>query len=242
MRDSYSVEISDVFKNVLDELSWQYFFDETTGVIYFPCPLNGKLKHINFEVHIKNNCIICYAISPIGGDANNKEMMWELQAFFNSMNPHILNGNFLFDNDSGEIRYKSFVNCNGQMPSDEIIRDSIFIAADMFGLMSSFFLDIIFLNCSATDEVDMATTMIDLHNDLENIVEFDQPENQGDDQEEKHDNDQDNNQEAYLDEKQGSDQHDEEEDESQRNEKKEQEIDKWTHSLIHFIKKFIKSY
>jgi hypothetical protein len=52
--------------------------------------------------------------------------------FITRANYGLLNGNFEMDFRDGEIRYKTFVNCDETDPGTQTIKDSIYIPAAMF--------------------------------------------------------------------------------------------------------------
>ena len=65
----------------------------------------------------------------------------------------LLNGNFELDIRDGEIRYKTYVDCEGNNPSIEIVRNSIYCPAAMMERYSAGIADIIFGNATAEEAV-----------------------------------------------------------------------------------------
>ena len=63
------------------------------------------------------------------------------------------NGNFELDMRDGEIRYKVFVDCDGVIPSREVIKGSIIIPAMMFERYSPGILDVVFKGVSAAEAI-----------------------------------------------------------------------------------------
>ena len=56
----------------------------------------------------------------------------QIAEYLHRANYNLLNGNFEFDYNDGEIRYKTYVNFENSQLSNEIIRDSVLIPFFMF--------------------------------------------------------------------------------------------------------------
>ena len=156
MRKSYSREIAEAIRNFLDGDDWHYSFDEETGLFRFNLTLHGKLKSIDYVIDVQEDEFVCYAISPIGGDTDDREMMASLCEFFCRANYGLKNGNFEFDPDDGEIRYKSYVDCDGVLPGKSVVRNAIYCTASMFKRYSRGYLKIIFGDMGAEKAINLA--------------------------------------------------------------------------------------
>lgn len=155
MKNTYSREIANVIREFLDNDDWHYSFDEKKGMFRFGLTLKSKLKNIKYYVDVKEDEFICYAVSPVGGDEDDSKMMASLAEFLCMANYGLKNGNFEFDFRDGEIRYKSFVDCDRVIPSKEVVHNAVYCIATMFKHYSPGILGIIFNDMSAKDAIDM---------------------------------------------------------------------------------------
>lgn len=144
MKNNYSMQIADKINGFLSSDDWDYTFDENKGIFRFGLHLNSNLKTLTYIVKVKKDSFLVYGILPIGVEIENKDMMHTMAEFICRCNFGLINGNFEFDFRDGEIRYKSFVDCEAIKPSDEIIRNSIHCVAIMVERYSRGILDIIF--------------------------------------------------------------------------------------------------
>ena len=76
-------------------------------------------------------------------------MMAQMAEFLCRANYGLQNGCFELDFRDGEIRYKSFIDCDDMMPSFEVIQNSIYCTAGMFQRYAPGIVDIIFSGCTA---------------------------------------------------------------------------------------------
>jgi len=120
-------QIIDAVRDWLDQDDWHYDFDAedmtlTTGV----GGLDSKIKKLSLLFLFKEDCYTLYATAPINGDTDD---LTELNKFITMANYGLRNGNFELDFRDGEIRYKTFVNCDGlETLPEEIIKDSVYAA------------------------------------------------------------------------------------------------------------------
>ena len=142
---TYSNEIVAVVKQFLDADDWHYSFDENRGIFDFGLRIRSKIQKIKY--------IVFYGICPIGADRDDTEMMAQMSEFLCRANYGLKNGSFEFDFRDGEIRYKSFVDCDGVLPSTEVVKNSIYCIDVMYKRYAPGILDIIFAGCSAKDAI-----------------------------------------------------------------------------------------
>lgn len=148
-KNNYSKEIADAIRNFLDEDDWKYSFDEQLGMFRFGLNLGGKLKNVNYIIDVKEDEYVSYAISPVGVDQNDRERMAVMTEFICRANYGLKNGNFELDVRDGELRYKSYVDCDGIIPTEDMIRHSITCPGTMFKRYSEGIVGIIFNDESA---------------------------------------------------------------------------------------------
>lgn len=150
---TYSNEIATVVKQFLDADDWHYSFDENRGIFDFGLRIRSKIQKIKYLVDVKDDEIVFYGICPIGADRDDTEMMAQMAEFLCRANYGLKNGSFEFDFRDGEIRYKSFVDCDGVLPSTEVVKNSIYCIDVMYKRYAPGIVDIIFAGCSAKDAI-----------------------------------------------------------------------------------------
>lgn len=154
MKKNYSETIANVIKTYLKEDDWHFSFDGETGLFKFGLSLSSKIKKINYIVDVKEDEYIVYAIAPIGADEEDKKMMATMAEFVCRANYGLKNGNFELDMRDGEVRFKCFVDCEGIIPSKDMVQNSIHCPAAMFKRYGSGIVDIIFGNVTAKEAVE----------------------------------------------------------------------------------------
>ena len=152
--DKYSENIATSIKDYLDEDEWHYSFDEKAGRFRYTLTTKDKLKTISYTVNVHKDDYVVYAVSPLGADAEDEDMLTRMSEFINRANYGLLNGSFEFDFRDGEIRYKTFVNCDGSIPSIDVVRGSILTPAAMFKRYGNGIVKIIFTDITAKEAVE----------------------------------------------------------------------------------------
>lgn len=150
----YSERIADAINGYLAEDDWNFSFDKKHGLFKFGLSLKGKIKKIGYIIDVKENEYVVYAISPLGADEDDKEMMTSMAEFICRANYGLVNGNFELDMRDGEIRFKCFVDCEGITPTSAVVRNSIHCPAAMFERYGAGMVDIVFGNASAKEAVE----------------------------------------------------------------------------------------
>ncbi len=117
--------------------------------------LKTRLKNVRYIIRVRDENYNVYAISPINADESDSDMMQKMAEFICRANYGLKNGNFELDMRDGEIRYKCFVDCEEDIPSETTIRNSIFCPASMFRVYSPGILAIIFGDSTAKAAIDL---------------------------------------------------------------------------------------
>ena len=156
MKRNYNPDIVDAYRNYLEGEKWHYTFEERTGYLRFGMNLRGKLKTIQYAVCVKDDECTVYAVSPVSADANDPEQMRQMEEFVCRANYGLRDGNFEIDVNDGELRYKSYVNCEEDMPSEERIKWSIYCPAAMFERFGNGILQIVVNNLPARDAIKLS--------------------------------------------------------------------------------------
>lgn len=151
----YSVKIANAIKSYLEEDDWHFSFDEKKGLFKFNLSLKSKIKNISYIIDVKEDEYIVFVVSPIGADVEDKTMMSQMAEFICRANYGLKNGNCDLDMRDGEVRYKSYVDCENLIPTEDVIQNSIHCPAAMFKRYSSGIISIIFGSATAKDAIDM---------------------------------------------------------------------------------------
>ena len=135
MSKNYNSGIVEKIGNFLTEDNWNYSFNEDKGFFQFGINLSGRIKNIQYAVNVNESDYTVYTISPISADQENAEQIQKM------------------DVRDGELRYKCYVDCNGIVPTTDMVRSSILCPAAMFTRYSRGIVQILFGDMSAADAI-----------------------------------------------------------------------------------------
>lgn len=152
--EKYSQEIANVVKQYLTEDDWKYFFDEERGRFVFELCIGGKIQRIRYHVNVRENQLLIYGIAPVGVECEDSAAMAEMAEFICRANYGLRNGSFEFDFRDGEIRYKSFIDCEDAVPTVTVVKNAINIIAGMYQKYGKALVEVIFLGVSAKEAVE----------------------------------------------------------------------------------------
>lgn len=152
---TYSKAIASAVNTFLTEDDWHFSFDENCGIFRFGLSLKGKLKKINYIVDIKDDEYLVYAVSPLGADEEDPQMMANMAEFISRANYGLKMGNFELDYNDGEVRFKVHVCCEDITPTVAMIKRSIYCPATMFDHYGSGIVNIIFNETTGKDAVEI---------------------------------------------------------------------------------------
>lgn len=120
-------QITDAIRNFLDNDDWHYEYDAENSMVRMGLNLKSKLKNCRIFIDIKNDAYLVYLVSQINADKDN---LSELMRYLTIANYGLINGNFELDIRDGEVRYKTYVNCDGlETLPEQVIKDSLYLAA-----------------------------------------------------------------------------------------------------------------
>ena len=148
---TYSTEIVNAIKDYLDNDDWKYTFDEDDGTFQFKLRIDGPVHVLEYTLWVEDDRYYLYASINLSVDPDDHEKMLNMAEFICRATAGIINGNFEFNMENGEICYKTFVNCKGIHPTDDIIASSIYAASGMFERYMNGICDIIFRNVPAKE-------------------------------------------------------------------------------------------
>lgn len=114
-------EIFNVLKQWFKDDDWHT--TEKNGHIFeFGVTLKCAVGAVRVFADVRDGYYLCYVVLPVSGKNN----ILEIQRFLTMANYGLINGNFELDLRDGEIRYKTFVNCEElvSLPA-RIVQDSV---------------------------------------------------------------------------------------------------------------------
>ena len=152
-RYGYSDEIVNVIKQFLEEDDWHYSFDEETGIFRFGLKIRSKMQKISYVIDVRDDEFVTYGMCPLGADHENSEMMAQMAEFICRANYGLKNGCFELDFRDGEIRFRSYVDCENSLPSTTVVKNSIHCTAAMVKRYAPGIVDIIFGGAKAKDAI-----------------------------------------------------------------------------------------
>lgn len=116
----------------LDEGKWKYRYDEKRAIFRAMVKMNSPLGMLRVAILVKETYYLVYAIFSATADESQRQRVGE---YLHRANLGLINGNFEFSFEDGEIRYKTYVNFSGDTElSADVIKDSIVIPIAMFDL------------------------------------------------------------------------------------------------------------
>ena len=120
---SYNPEILECITRFLDEDDWNYKVDTQREVIKTGLSISGKMHHVDIIIDLRDNMYMVFFTCPLS--ANEPERA-EMRDLLNRINYKLMFGSFDMDDRDGEIKFRMSVDCDGQLPSQDIIRNSFY--------------------------------------------------------------------------------------------------------------------
>lgn len=125
---SYSKAIYNAVVRFLEDDDWKYTFDAEKELIRAGVTLKNKLQSCKILVDLRDDRYSVFATINLNVEQGARDEMAKL---INYINYDIMFGFFEMDYRDGEIRFRMPVNCADAMPSQEVIRHSIYVPALM---------------------------------------------------------------------------------------------------------------
>lgn len=123
------LDIANKIKEFLDEDKWKYRYAEDDKVFITGVNVGSIEGNIKIYIFVKKEGYTVYEIMNNRAEA---ERYSSISEYLHRANYGLRDGNFEFDYNEGEIRYKTYVNCNGMEDiSNKIIQDSIYVGLAM---------------------------------------------------------------------------------------------------------------
>ena len=115
--------------------------------------LPGEICFVHCIIEVHDNGYIVMAKFPVRPSAGDSAEIAALAEFICRANYGLKNGNFELDFRDGEVRYKCFVDCSEQIPSQGIVRNSIAIPASMMARYSPGIINVLYKGMDAENAV-----------------------------------------------------------------------------------------
>ena len=126
--ESYSKELYEKIAEFLDEDGWNYDFEEKIGVIFTGVKLGNTLERVRIFIDIRDDKYLVYAAMD---QKCAEAFRFETAALLTRINYDIVYGSFDMDFSDGDIRFRFPVDCDGMLPSRDIVQDSVALPALM---------------------------------------------------------------------------------------------------------------
>lgn len=150
----YNTQIADRINAVFKQLDWRFRFDHEHGIFRTGVSIDGPITDIQIFIDVREDDFLVIGISPIRPDIKKPEMMARMAEFIARANYGLKNGCFELDYQDGEIRYRCYVDCDGVLPSDEVIIHCIFITQAMIKRYASGIANMIFTDQLPADAIE----------------------------------------------------------------------------------------
>lgn len=154
MSRTYNGEIANLINGFLKDDDWNFSFDQEEGIFRFGLKLGNKLRSIRYVIKVNECDFSVYGISPVGPDEEDAEGMQSMAEYLCRVNYGLKSGCFEMDMEDGEIRFRTYVYCKGVLPSEHMIRRSIYTVAAMFEHYGQGMTEVIFGGKSAKEAYD----------------------------------------------------------------------------------------
>lgn len=153
-KTTFNRQIADCISAAFHDQDWRYRFDEEKGLFRTGVAIDGPIQDIQIVIDVKNDEFVVYGMSPVRADRKNVGMMTRMAEFLHRANYGLKNGCFEMDFRDGEIRYRSYVDCDGIIPSKMVIVDTLHVCATMFERYAPGITGIIFTDMTAADAIE----------------------------------------------------------------------------------------
>lgn len=165
---NYSTEIAQAIQQHLEEREMKLVaFDENDGSFGFVMHLPGQLSFIHYIIKVHEDDYTVVAICPVCPAASDSSALAAMAEFVCRANYGLKNGNFELDFRDGELRYKCFVDCDEQIPSQSVVRDSIGVPAAMMRRYAPGIINVLYKGMNAESAVEECEQNKELLRELE---------------------------------------------------------------------------
>ena len=124
----YSEKIYNRIAEFLDKEEWKYFFDKDKGTIALGVNLSGKISETKMIIDLGEEEYIVLGMIALKVSSSYRV---EIIKLLNKINYGMKFGCFEMDDEDGEIRFRIAVDCEGCIPSLQVVKKSIIVPALM---------------------------------------------------------------------------------------------------------------
>lgn len=125
---SYSTEIAFAITDFLQKDEWNYNFDDEREVIRMGVNLKNKIGSAQYFIDLRDDKYMVFLTFPVKADEDSRPAVLDL---INRINYDMIFSNFEMDMNDGEVRIRMAIDCDQCLPSEEVVKDSIYIPAMM---------------------------------------------------------------------------------------------------------------
>ena len=121
-----------LIKKFFDKGGWKYNYKEVSdgrAIFTAGVNMNNALGNLRICIIVRQDYYTVYAIF---NNHAEKKYYSQVAEYLHRANYGMKNGNFEFDFEDGEVRFKTYVNFEGIQLSDDIIEESILVPVFMF--------------------------------------------------------------------------------------------------------------
>lgn len=168
MERDYNRDISQRVVEALKGVRLRFSFDSETGIVKLSMGQVGPFRKVDVWIETRDDDVMTYAFFPLHADSGNPLKLADMAEFITRANYGLCNGCFEMDFSDGEIRFKSYIDCEDVMPGEKVILNSVFASVAMIKRYTPGFAGIIFSDASPADMI--AKCESDLHSEGEDVT------------------------------------------------------------------------
>ena len=120
---SYSADICNRIIRFLNDDDWKYRLDTDKEVIKSGLSIDGKMKHVDIMIDLRDDKYLVYFTCPLNTEERERA---EMRVLLNRINYKLMFGSFEMDDRDDEIQFRYAVDCDDQLPSQQVIRHSLY--------------------------------------------------------------------------------------------------------------------
>ena len=124
------------------------------GIFYFTLQMKSEISNINYFVGVREKSLSFYGIIQMNADPKDEKLMGQMAEFVCRANHGLKNGCFDLNFENGEICYRSYLDCDGIIPSKNMVGNSIYCIATMYMAYAPAISEILYGDVTAKEAVE----------------------------------------------------------------------------------------
>ena len=148
MEREYNHDIAQRVIEALEGVKLRFTFDSDAGIAKLSMGQVGPFRKVDIFVEVRSEDVLTYTFFPLYADSKNPMKLADMAEFITRANYGMCNGCFEMDFRDGEIRFKSYIDCDEQIPGDKVIINSIFTSIAVIKRYIPGFIGIMFMDKS----------------------------------------------------------------------------------------------